>query len=642
MSHTLLTVSALIPVPDRRIPLESRMLIGGRYDIIRALGRGGFGKTFLAADTYRRGNPKCVVKKFQAQSTLPSLLDKVRGVFEREAQALYSLNGCNQVPRLLDHLEQNGEFYIAQDLIDGNDLRQAFALGSRWEEKKLVEFLHEVLDILEVVHQQGIIHQDVAPHNLIRRWSDKRLVLLGFAGIKSIRNLMLSSDGEVYFTRAIGTAGYMPKEQAEGAATFASDLYALGMLGIQAMTGYLPNQLPRHSSTLEVDWYDQAPLVSAELRQILDKMVRYDVNQRYQSVAELRADLPDPPPRVEPAVLPLKKVDIDLDSLVAPPPPKPRSWSMAIAPQFDYSRDFSEGLAAVVCDGKLGYINTMGKFVISPQFEFDLISILREGAYQFSEGMARIAIANAWGYIDKDGEFLIRPQYEGAENFKEGLARIELNQRYGYIDNTGTFVVKPIYDSAAPCFSESLANVEVDQKQGYIDSTGTLVIDPQFDSAGRFGEGLARITMDHKYGFIDKTGAIVIPAEFDVAHTFQQGLARVRIDERYGYIKPNGELAIPAKFDDTFSFTEGTALVRNDDKYGFINRTGKVIIPLQFEDAYPFSEGLAAVKQNQRWGYVNVRGEMVIDCQYEDARSFRQGMAAVQQDGRWGYLRENR
>jgi serine/threonine protein kinase len=621
------------------------MLIGGRYDIIRALGRGGFGKTFLATDTYRRGTPKCVVKKFQAQSTVPSLIEKVRGVFEYEAQALYALNDCNQVPRLLDHLEQNGEFYIVQELIDGNDLRQAFALGSRWEEKKLVEFLHEVLDVLDIVHQQDMIHQDVAPHNFIRRWSDKRLVLLGFGGIKSIRNLMLSPDGELYTTRAIGTAGYMPKEQAEGAATFSSDLYALGMLGIQAMTGYLPNQLPRHSSTLEVDWYDQAPLVSAELRQILDKMVRYDVNQRYQSVTELRADLPDPPPRSELAVIQPKAVEIDLDSLVAPPPPKPpkpRSWSLAIAPQFDYSRDFSEGLAAVVQDGKLGYIDTTGKFVIAPQFEFDLISILRDGAYQFSEGMARIAIAHEWGYIDKDGDFLIQPQYEGAENFSKGLARVELDQRYGYIDNTGIFVVKPIYDSAAPYFSESLANVEIERKHGYINTAGTLVIDPQFDSADHFSEGLARITMDHKYGFIDKTGAIVIPAEFDVAHTFQQGLARVRIDERYGYIKPNGELAIPAKFDDTFSFTEGIALVRNDDKYGFINRTGKVMIPLQFEDAYPFSEGLAAVKQNQRWGYVNVRGEIVITCQYEDARSFRQGLAAVQQDGKWGYLREDR
>ena len=623
------------------------MLIGGRYDIIRALGRGGFGKTFLAADTYRRGTPKCVVKKFQAQSTVPSLLEKVRGVFEQEAQALYNLNDCDQVPRLLDHLSQNGEFYVVQELIDGNDLRQSFALGSRWEEKKLVEFLHEVLDILDVVHQQDIIHQDITPQNLIRRWSDKRLVLLGFGGIKSIRNLMLSPDGELYLTRAIGTAGYMPKEQAEGAPMFASDLYALGMLGIQAMTGYLPNQLPRHSSTLEVDWYDQAPSASTELRQILDKMVRYDINQRYQTVAELRADLPEPPPRPEPTIPPTM-VDIDLDSLVAPPPPpppkppKPRSWSLAIAPQFDYSRDFSEGMAAVVKDGKLGYINNAGEFVIAPKFEFDLISILRDGAYQFSEGMARIAIAHEWGYIDKDGDFLISPQYEGAENFSEGLARVELDQRYGYIDNTGTFVVKPKYESAAPCFSESLANVEIDQKHGYINVAGTLVIDPQFDSADQFNEGLARITMDHKYGFIDKTGAIVIPAEFDVAHTFQQGLARVRIDERYGYIKPNGELAIPAKFDDTFSFTEGIALVRNDDKYGFINRTGKVMIPLQFEDAYPFSEGLAAVKQNQRWGYVNVRGEMVIECQYEDARSFRHGMAAVQQDGKWGYLREDR
>lgn len=621
------------------------MLIGGRYDIIRSLGRGGFGKTFLAADTFRRGNPKCVVKKFQPQSTLPALLDRIRVIFESEAEQLYALAQTDQVPRMLDHLEQNGEFYIVQDLIDGNDLRQSFALGSRWEEKNVVALMHEILEILDILHQHNLVHQDVAPHNLIRRWTDKRLVLIGYGGIKAIRNLMLSPDGELYPTRPVGTSGYMPKEQVEGKPQFASDLYALGMLGIQAITGYLPNQLPRHPATLEVDWYDQAPQVSDQLRQILDKLVRYEVTQRYQSVAEVVADLPDPPPR--PVPVPLKTVDLDadLDSLlnepVRTPPPKPRSWSLAIAPQFEFVRDFSEGMAAVIQDGQLGYIDKTGTLVIPPQFEVSYINLLREGAYQFAEGVARVAIAHQWGYIDPKGKFVIAPQFEGAENFQNGLARIEQDLRFGYIDRHGQWVVPPEYSSAAQRFSESLANVEVEQKHGYINLSGQLVISPQFDSADGFNEGLARIMMNHKYGFIDKTGAIVIPAEFDVAHTFRQGLARVRIDERYGYIKPSGELAIPAQFEDTFSFTEGLALVRNEDKYGFIDKDGGIVIPLHYEDAYPFSEGLAAVKLEGTWGFINRRGDLVIDRQYEDARSFQQGMAAVQQNGRWGFLREN-
>jgi hypothetical protein len=619
------------------------MLIGGRYDIIRSLGRGGFGKTFLATDTFRRGSPKCVVKKFQPQSTLPSLLSHARAMFEQEALRLYELSTHEQLPRMLDHLEQNGEFYIVQSLIDGNDLRQSFALGSRWDEKSVVALLHEVLEILQVVHDHQIIHQDIAPHNLIRRWTDKRLVLIGFGTLKAIRNLMLSPTGELYFTRPVGTPGYMPKEQIDGHPTPASDIYAVGMMGIQAVTGYLPNQLPRHPTTLEVDWYDQAPLVSDTLRRVLDKMVRHNEAERYASVAEVIADLPDPPPRPAPPPIQPIAVDIDLDSLVAPPPPpppKPRAWTLVIAPQFEYVHDFSEGLAAVVKDGHIGYIDKTGQFAIAPQFEFNWLNMLREGAYQFSQGLARVAIAHQWGYIDPQGTWAIAPDYDGAERFHDGLARVEQQHQFGYINRQGEVVIPVHYSSAAPQFAEGLAHVEIGDRHGYIDAQGTLKIPPQFDSADRFSEGLARITLDHKYGFIDKTGAIVIPADFDVAHTFHQGLARVRIDERYGYIKPNGELVIPAQFEDTFSFTEGLALVRNGDRYGFIDPTGAIAIPLQYDDAYPFSEGLAAVKLNQAWGYINARGKVLIEPVYDDARSFRNGLAAVQQDGLWGFLRE--
>ncbi len=620
------------------------MLIGGRYDIIRSLGRGSFGKTFLATDTFRRGSPKCVVKKFQPQSTLPSLLGHVRELFEQEAQRLYELSTHDQIPSLLDHLEQSGEFYIVQTLIDGNDLRQSFALGSRWDEKSVVSLMHEILEILAVVHSHHMIHQDVAPQNLIRRWTDKRLVLIGFGSMKAIRNMMLTPEGTPYFTRPVGTSGYMPKEQVEGQPQEASDLYAVGMLGIQAMTGYLPNQLPRHSATLDIDWYDQAPLVSPMLRRVLDKLVRYEVGDRYQSVAEVIADLPDPPTRPAPPIQPIA-VSIDLDSLVEkpvpPPPPKRRTWSLAIAPQFAFVHDFSEGLAAVVKEGQLGYVDPSGAIVIPPQFEFNWINSLREGAYQFSEGLARVAIGHAWGYINKLGKVVIAAQFDGAENFHDGLARVEQNHHYGYINAQGEVVIPVHYASAAQRFSESLAHVESDQRHGYINAAGHFVIAPQFDSADHFNEGLARITLNHKYGFIDKTGAIVIPAEFDVAHTFRQGLARVRIDERYGYIKPNGDLAIPAQFDDTFSFTEGLALVRNHDRYGFIDPSGAIAIPLQYEDAYPFSEGLAAVKLDQKWGYINAQGKVLVEPIYEDARSFQDGLAAVQQDGLWGYLRED-
>ncbi|NJN87168.1 MAG: serine/threonine protein kinase, partial [Leptolyngbyaceae cyanobacterium SL_7_1] len=248
------------------------MLIGGRYETIRELGRGGVGRTYLAEDTYRRGSPKCVVKKLQLPLKVPVLLEKARTIFEEEAQVLYRLGEHEQIPRLFAHFEQHGDFYLIQELIDGHDLRQSFSLGDRWEEKAILSFLREVLEILDFVHQQSAIHQDLKPENLIRHWQDKKLAVIDFCSIKAIRNLIVNTAGEIGFSRPLGTPAYMPPEQAAGSPYCCSDLYALGMMGIQVATGYMPNQLPRNPETNNLEWHDQAR-ISSNLATVLDTMV---------------------------------------------------------------------------------------------------------------------------------------------------------------------------------------------------------------------------------------------------------------------------------------------------------------------------------------------------------------------------------
>lgn len=605
------------------------MLVGGRYETIRELGRGGgFGKTYLAEDTYRRGRPKCVVKKIQPLSKLPSVLQKARELFQFEAEALYQVGNCDQIPKLFDHLEQGNEFFLVQELVDGHDLRQAFTLGDRWDEKTLVTLLREVLEILAIAHQHGIIHRDIKPQNLIRRWLDKKLVLIDFSGVKAIRSLTLNPQGEAIMTQPTGTLGYIPKEQAEGNALPCSDIYAVGMMAIQAITGYMPNQLPRHPETQEVLWHDLAQ-ASPDLSAILDRMVRVEPSQRYQSAEEVLEALPAP------AIV--KAIALNVAEPL-PEEPQPLQYDIVISPKFAWAKDFSEGLAPVVVEDYLGYINFDGEFVIQPELDFDRASGFRDGVYQFSEGFAQLPIAYKWGYIDRNGKLAIHPRFDGAELFLNGLARVELKNCYGYIDRSGEIVIEPQFESAAQAFHEELAGVEIDHRYGYIDKTGQVVITPQFDSADAFGEGLARVTLNDKYGFINKSGELVIPTEFDVAHTFNEGLARVRIDGRYGYIDKAGKIVIAPQFDDTFSFTEGLALVRNDEQYGFINKTGEIAIALQFEDAYPFSTGLAAVRVAGQWGYINTTGEFVIEPQFEDVRSFCSDRAAIKIGNQWGYL----
>lgn len=255
----------------------------GRYEIIRFLGK-GFSDTYLAQDKDLPGKPYCIVKQLKPQLSDPFVLQTATRLFETEAQVLYKLGNHDQIPRLLAHFEENGEFYLVQEFIDGDVLNKEIIPGKQWSEDKVINFLQDILKILEFVHQQNIIHRDIKPSNIIRRTSDGKLVLIDFGAVKEkINTFRPNSQGK---TVPIGTPGYVPNEQAIGNPEFNSDIYALGITAIQALTGILPKQLPKNQETHEVIWRDLIQ-VKPQLADILDKMVRYDSRKRYQSVNEV-------------------------------------------------------------------------------------------------------------------------------------------------------------------------------------------------------------------------------------------------------------------------------------------------------------------------------------------------------------------
>jgi eukaryotic-like serine/threonine-protein kinase len=272
-------------------------LIGGRYRIIDCLRTTGFCETYVAEDTHLPGNPhpRCVVKKLQPQSNEEYILETARRLFDNEAKVLYKLNNHPQIPRLLAHLEVNEEFYLVQEYIEGKDLGQAEMLPEKvWEEAKVKKLLIDVLKILSFVHQHNVIHRDIKPSNLIRRAADGAIFLIDFGAVKEITNMTLTEGQGNVLTVAIGTPGYMASEQQRGDPRFNSDIYALGMTAIQALTGFHPDQLPRDYHTGEIKWRDRAPNCSQRLAKIIDKMVRNDFLQRYKNVSEVLADFSHP------------------------------------------------------------------------------------------------------------------------------------------------------------------------------------------------------------------------------------------------------------------------------------------------------------------------------------------------------------
>ncbi|MEA5567072.1 bifunctional serine/threonine-protein kinase/formylglycine-generating enzyme family protein [Anabaena sp. UHCC 0399] len=260
-------------------------ILRNHYKIIKILGSGGFGDTYLAQDIDLPGQPKCVVKHLKPNSD-PAVLRIVRRLFDSEAQVLYKLgNDSDQIPRLFAHFEEKGEFYLVQEFIDGVDLSHEIIPGEKLTEIAVTKLLQEILEILAVVHKKNIIHRDIKPQNLMRRRQDGKIVLIDFGAVKEVNTMTVNTQGQTSFSVAIGSLGYMPSEQAAGQPKLSSDVYAVGMLGIQALTGLQPNELPKDPTDGEVIWRNWANLTE-KLADVLNKMVSYYFRDRYPSAVE--------------------------------------------------------------------------------------------------------------------------------------------------------------------------------------------------------------------------------------------------------------------------------------------------------------------------------------------------------------------
>jgi WD40 repeat protein/serine/threonine protein kinase len=266
-------------------------LLDGRYQIIEVIETGEFGQTYLAKDTRRPGEPQCFVKHLRPGTSEPKLINTTRRLFQKEAEVLEKLGQHDQIPQLFAYFEENEEFFLVESFVAGHSLSTEIVPGKPLVEEKIIPLLKELLEILVFVHGQGVIHRDIKPANLIRRYSDNKLVLIDFGSVKEIH----IAQRQAPVTVRIGTLEYMPIEQFQYNPQLNSDIYALGMIGVQAMTGLPAYDLPKlrdlkNSNKGEIIWRHLA-VCSQGLADVLDNMVRYDFRERYQSAAEALADL---------------------------------------------------------------------------------------------------------------------------------------------------------------------------------------------------------------------------------------------------------------------------------------------------------------------------------------------------------------
>lgn len=281
------------PQPQNPLHVElcqacgSKLLLRDRYRVIKALGQGGFGATFLAKDESLPGEPCCVIKQLRPTTTSAHLLSMARELFEREARTLGKIGNHPQVPTLLAYFEDHSQFYLVQEYISGWTLQQEVRRSGPFSEAGVKQFLSEILSLLQYIHSQQVIHRDIKPANLIRREQDKKLVLIDFGAVKNqVSPTANNSDQTALTNFAIGTPGFAPPEQMALRPVYASDIYAVGVTCIYLLTGKSPKDLDYNPSTGEMMWQKYVQ-ISNHLSEVLKKMLEASVRHRYQAAGDI-------------------------------------------------------------------------------------------------------------------------------------------------------------------------------------------------------------------------------------------------------------------------------------------------------------------------------------------------------------------
>jgi formylglycine-generating enzyme required for sulfatase activity len=283
-------------------------ILQNRYRTIGFLGKGGFGRTYLAEDIDKL-NQRCVVKQLAPNVQGTWAINKAVELFQQEARQLQQLGQHPQIPSLDAYFEEDNYLYLVQQFIDGDNLLKLLQKHGSWQESQVKQLLLEILPVLKFIHEQKILHRDIKPENIMRRHSDGLFVLIDFGVSKELSGTIMSRQG----TR-IGSEGYAPLEQIKGGEAYpASDLFSLGATAFHLLTGVYPLGLwVEYGYSWTANWQQHLKKpIDNKLELILSKLLAKDIQQRYRSADEVLRDFqrqtppppPPPPPPSPPTII---------------------------------------------------------------------------------------------------------------------------------------------------------------------------------------------------------------------------------------------------------------------------------------------------------------------------------------------------
>ena len=307
----------LVDLPTNGAPAASQAVLQDRYVITQKLGQGGMGAVYRAADK-RLSTVNWAVKEMSDEALKdPDERQQAKEIFRHEAELLARLSHPN-LPRVTDHFEESGKNYLVMEFVPGETMADYVArTGLPQPPERVLAWARQLCDVLEYLHSQRppVIFRDLKPANImITPQGTLKLIDFGIA--------RLFKPGQAKDTQAFGTIGYSaPEQYGRGQTDARSDVYSLGVLLHQLLTGYDPTATPfRLPPANRVN-----PQISEGVAAALACATETDPDKRFGSVVELRDALLSAAAPARPSA------DAPQARLYAPPPPPPPV--MAAQPQ---------------------------------------------------------------------------------------------------------------------------------------------------------------------------------------------------------------------------------------------------------------------------------------------------------------------
>ncbi|MGI0489294.1 protein kinase domain-containing protein [Pantanalinema rosaneae CENA516] len=254
-----------------------------QYQILRVLGRGGMGTTYLVWHQTgmipKTGQPVGKLQVLKEMNADIARIPKARELFEREALTLQTLNHPG-IPQFHDFFIEAGKKYLVMELVHGQDLEKRVRQFGTVKPAQAIAWMIQTCEILDYLHHRPvpIIHRDIKPGNLLVRTLDHRIVVLDFGAVKAA--------GALSATR-IGAEGYSAPEQIQGKPVIQSDLYAIGPSLVFLLTGETPRRFKKPDEPGYQFNLEGVTAIAPSLCRVIERVTAPKPSDRYPSAKAL-------------------------------------------------------------------------------------------------------------------------------------------------------------------------------------------------------------------------------------------------------------------------------------------------------------------------------------------------------------------